>query len=252
MEIFKNYAYYYNAFYQDKDYKAETLQIDTLLKKYGQSIFSIINFGCGTGRHDIELSKMGYQSIGIDISPDMVNIARENAKNAKMDINFYVADIRDFKEKQKYDAVLSLFHVMSYQNKNKDILSAFQTAREALCKGGLFLFDVWYGPGVLTDRPAVRVKEIEDEKSRLVRIAKPIMHDKENRVEVCYEIFIIDKISGKVEVINEIHNMRYFFRPELEILLKGAGFKLIDNLDCKSLKETDYNTWTSYFVAKAI
>lgn len=46
--------------------------------------------------------------------------------------------------------------------------------------------------------------------------------------------------------------MRYFFRPELEILLKQAGFELVTNIDCNTLEETDYNSWTSYFIAKAI
>lgn len=61
MEIFQDYAYYYNSFYKDKDYNEEARQIDSLLKKYGANICKIINYGCGTGRHDIELSKMGYQ-----------------------------------------------------------------------------------------------------------------------------------------------------------------------------------------------
>lgn len=54
MEVFKDYAYYYNAFYQDKDYASESRQIDILLKRYGSNIRKIINYGCGTGKHDIE------------------------------------------------------------------------------------------------------------------------------------------------------------------------------------------------------
>ena len=141
---------------------------------------------------------------------------------------------------------------MSYQNKNQDILAAFQSDRKALDRGGLFLFDVWYGPGVLSDKPAIRVKEVEDEKNKLVRIARPIMHDKENVVDVCYEVYVIDKETGTTKVINEIHNMRYFFRPELEFILKEAGFELIDNLDCDSLGETSFDSWTCYFIARAI
>ena len=53
MEVFQNYAYYYNAFYKDKNYIAEAKQIELLLKKYGKQIEKIINFGCGTGKHDI-------------------------------------------------------------------------------------------------------------------------------------------------------------------------------------------------------
>ena len=116
----------------------------------------------------------------------------------------------------------------------------------------MFLFDVWYGPGVLSDKPCVRVKEIDDDKHKLVRIARPDMHDKENVVDVCYEVFVIDQENGQTKVINEVHNMRYFFRPELEFFLEETGFELLDNIDCETLGETGYDSWTSYFVARAV
>lgn len=252
MEVFKDYAYYYNTFYQDKDYKAEAMQIDVLLKKYGSGVSTVLNFGCGTGKHDIELLKLGYNCTGIDFSELMIDLAKTNVKQEGVDIEFLVADIRVFESQKRYDSVISLFHVMSYQNKNSDIMAAFRSARMALNIGGIFLFDVWYGPGVLCDRPVVRVKEIEDERNKLVRIARPVMHDKENVVDVEYEVLVIDKKTGKTKVINEVHNMRYFFRPELEILLNEAGFELLDNLDCQSIGETGYDSWTSYFIAKAV
>lgn len=251
MEVFKDYAYYYNAFYGDKDYKQEAEQVDSLLRKYGQEVKKIINLGCGTGRHDAELSKIGYNCTGIDLSSSMIAIAKENAQKEGVSIDFDIADIRDYKSNEKYDAVISLFHVMSYQNTNQDIISAFKTARNLLEKDGIFVFDVWYGPGVLTDQPCVRVKKIADEKNELIRIARPVMHDKKNLVDVNYEILVIEKETGKTRVINETHNMRYFFRPELEFFLKEAGFELIDNLDCETLGETDYSSWTSYFIAKS-
>lgn len=251
MEVFKDYAYYYNSFYNDKDYRHEAKQIDCLLKKYGKGIHKLINLGCGTGKHDIELSKMGYCCAGIDLSSSMIDIARENAKNMDVSIEFAVADVRNYNTKVKYDAAVSLFHVMSYQNTNQDILAAFKTARSLVEVGGIFVFDVWYGPGVLTDKPSVRVKKIEDVKNELVRIAKPVMYDKKNLVEVYYEILIIDKKTGKTKAINEIHKMRYYFKPEIEFFLNESGFVLIENLDCQTLEETDYNSWTSYFIAKA-
>ena len=237
MEVFGDYAYYYNSFYQDKNYREEALQIDCLLKKYGKNVFTIINYGCGTGRHDV--------------SALMVELARENAKQEKLDIEFSVSDIRNYEPKKQYDAVISLFHVMSYQNTNEDIFAAFRSARKALSNGGLFLFDVWYGPGVLSDKPGVRVKEIEDDRNRLVRIARPVMHERENIVDVNYEVQVINKETSKVQMINETHNMRYFFRPELQMLLEEAGFELLDNLDCNTLGKTSFDSWTSYFVAKA-
>jgi len=252
VEVFKDYAYYYNAFYQDKDYKTEALQVDSLLKKYGKDIYKIINYGCGTGRHDLEFSKLGYQCTGIDMSSLMIEIAQKNAEREAVNIDFSVADIRSYEPQGKYDAVVSLFHVMSYQNSNEDIISAFRAARAALNQGGVFLFDVWYGPGVLSDKPQVRVKEIEDEQNKLIRIARPVMHDKENVVDVCYEVLVIDKGTGYTTTIDEVHHMRYFFRPELVFYLQQTGFELINNVDCQTLEETGFDSWTSYFVAKAV
>lgn len=254
MQVFQDYAYYYNSFYKDKDYRAEALVVDKLLKRYNPQTKSIMNFGCGTGKHDIELARFGYQCKGIDMSPLMIEIARKNSDLNDSGIEFEVADVRNYVTDKKYDAVISLFHVMSYQNTNEDILNAFRSARKSLNSNedGYFLFDVWYGPGVLSDKPCVRVKEIEDEENKLIRIARPIMHDKENVVDVNYEVLIINKQSGKVQTIDEVHKMRYFFRPELEFLLKEAGFELLDNIDCQTLDKTDYDSWTSYFIAKAI
>lgn len=163
-----------------------------------------------------------------------------------------MADIRTYEPKETYDAVISLFHVMSYQNSNDDILATFRSARKALKDGGLLLFDLWYGPGVLSDPPVVRVKEVEDDTYKLVRIARPVMYDKTNVVDVCYEVLVIEKETGCTKTINETHHMRYFFRPELEFYLKESGFALIDNLDCATLEETGYGSWTSYFMAKAV
>lgn len=253
MEVFQDYSYYYNAFYKDKDYMAEAQMVDRLLKGYAGNVSDIIDLGCGTGRHDVELSKMGYQCAGVDISRMMIDIARRNASEYMSNMEFVTADIRDYETEAEYEAVISLFHVMSYQNTNDDIVSAFKTARKLLKKAGrYFLFDVWYGPGVLSDKPCVRVKEAEDGENRLIRIAKPIMHDRDNVVDVQYEVFVINKETNIVQTIKETHKMRYFFRPELELLLNLAGFELVDNLDCDTLAETDFSSWTSYFIARSI
>ncbi len=252
MEIFEDYAYYYNAFYTDKDYKAEAQQVHSLLSRHGNNVKHLINFGCGTGRHDIELSDMGYQCTGIDKSPSMIKIAKENVAANGKDIRFLVDDIRHHKGKRQYDAVISLFHVMSYQNTNEDILSTFPSARTALSVGGIFLFDVLYGPGVLSDKPVVRVREVQNEKYELVRIATPVMCDKTNTVEIDYKILAVSRRTNETKIINETHRMRYFFRPELEFYLDKSGFELLDNLDCQTLGETGYNSWTSFFVARAV
>lgn len=261
MQVFNDYAYYYNAFYGDKDYAKEAADVDSLLRKVKQNggggtmvryalldySPTILELGCGTGRHAREFALMGYDVHGIDISENMVSIAK---KNAIEHTRFDVADVRTYKAKRKYDSVLSLFHVMSYQTSNEDIIAAFKTAGNALDEGGVFVFDVWYGPGVLSEKPAVRVKKVEDENNILVRYANPVCHEEADTVDVVYDVIVIDKKTGTARQINETHKMRYFFRPEVELMLNMAGMELIDCVDCNTLKSTAFDSWTAYFMAR--
>src|ERR1051325_10396521 len=77
-------------------------------------------------------------------------------------VRFVKGDARNVRLGRRFGAVISLFHVMSYQTTNEDLSASFITAREHLERGGIFLFDCWYGPGVLTDRPSVTVKHLSD------------------------------------------------------------------------------------------
>ena len=113
-------------------------------------------------------------------------------------------------------------------------------------------FDVWYGPGVLTDLPSLRVKEVEDKENRIVRIAKPEMHADTNVVDVNYKMLVLNKETGHSKVIEEKHCMRYFFQPEVTHYLKETGFRLLECVDCKTFQPADYSSWTSYFIAEAV
>lgn len=250
MEVFKDYAYYYNMFYGDKNYLEEAKIIDDLIQKYRFNSKKVLNIGCGTGKHDNELNKLGYSIKGIDISSQMIEVARSNYQDTiNEEFQFDIGDAKTYRDSMKYDVVTSLFHVMSYQNSNQDLLASFLSAREELVEGGLFIFDAWYGPGVLTDLPAVRIKKVADENNEIIRYATPIMHWNENIVDVCYDVHIVNRKTAVTSVINEIHRMRYLFKPEVQYMLEQCGFELIDCIDCKSFKEPDNHSWTVYFVA---
>ncbi|MBQ9361061.1 MAG: class I SAM-dependent methyltransferase [Lachnospiraceae bacterium] len=251
MEEFNRYAEYYNAFYKDKDYVGEAKVIQQLLMQYGEGVKSIIDFGCGTGRHDIELERLGYDCTGIDQSEKMIAVARENSQLNNIKVSFSVNDIRQYYSDKKYDAVISMFHVMSYQNTNADVLSALESARRMLDMGGLFIFDAWYGSGCLTDLPEVRIKKAETERSEITRIAIPTMYNQNNTVEVLYEIIAVDKSTGQAECFKESHKMRYFFKPEMEYYLRQRNFELIDCLDCNTNEQPELTSWTCYFIARA-
>jgi hypothetical protein len=65
-----------------------------------------------------------------------------------------------------------------------------------------------------------------DDRCQVLRIAEPTMRWSENVVHVDFEVHVREATSGRVEVIRELHPMRFFFRPELELFLQCAGFVL--------------------------
>ena len=135
-----------------------------------------------------------------------------------MDLDFSVHDIRSYQAGEAHDVVVSLFHVMSYQVANADVEAAMRTAAQALRPGGLFVFDCWYGPGVLAEPPHVRIFRASEPGTEVLRISEPTHLPNENRVDVRYEIIVGS--GGEECRLHELHSMRYFFWPELEMFLR--------------------------------
>jgi SAM-dependent methyltransferase len=254
MSIFGNYARYYDLLYRDKDYLGEAKFIHRLIQTHAPNAQDILELGCGTGTHAFLLAKEGYQLHGIDLSQEMLETASDRLSQLPADLasrlKFTPGDIRQVRLNQTFDVVLSMFHVISYQTANEDLLAAFATVKNHLKPGGIFIFDVWYGPAVLTERPTVRVKRLEDEEIVVTRIAEPIIYPNENLVNVNYQVFIRDKSNNTVEELQETHQMRYLFQPEVNLLLNEFSLKVIDCSEWMTEYEAGFNTWGVYFVAQ--
>lgn len=245
MTNFKKYASVYDALNMEKDYRQEAEDIKDLIQEFSIKK-DVLMLGCGTGRHDRELTKYGYKIDGVDMSSEMIRIAEES--KVDLPLSYEVGDIRTYENDKKYNIILSLFHVLSYQTTNEDLLNTFETVERHLTADGIFIFDAWYGVGVLRDLPAVRVKRVETGTAEITRIAEPVMHLQENIVDVNYDIHIMDKDTNKIDRIQETHRMRYLFTPEIKKYLELKGLKLVQCLDCKTLKTPNFDTWTAYFI----
>jgi SAM-dependent methyltransferase len=248
--VFDAYAAYYDLLYQDKDYNAEANFVHELLAKHGvakQS--SLLELGCGTGKHAECFARLGYSLHGVDMSQAMVDAAnaRKPADVAKQ-LQFVVGDVRDIRVDQVFDAVISLFHVASYQITNDDLMAMFKTAAMHLKPGGVFLFDCWYGPGVLIDLPVVRVKRKSNASVEVLRIAEPVMHSNENRVDVNYTMQVKQKKGRRFIELTEKHKIRYLFSPEVELMLEITGFSKVKRLGWMTENPTGFDSWTATFV----
>jgi SAM-dependent methyltransferase len=255
MTFQENYARCYNLIYQGKDYIGEVNYILSFLNEHHPNLESILELGSGTGSHALILAEKGYLVDGIDLSSEMLAIANERCQNLSKDVeqrvNFIQGDVRTIRTQKKYDAVISLFHVMSYQVSNEDLHAAFETAKLHLKPGGVLLFDCWYGPGVLSDLPATRIKRMEDEYISLIRIAEPIIFPHNNLVQVNYEFFIDNKKTSEKENFRETHNMRYLFQPEIKMLFETHQLNFLECFKELNADELSLNSWSVYFIAKS-
>lgn len=254
MAIFSNYARYYDLMYQDKDYVGEAQFIQRLIQTYAPATTTILELGCGTGNHAMLLAKEGYQVHGVDLSQEMLGYANERCDRLSpalaTRLQFSQGDLRQVRLDRKFDVVLSLFHVISYQTNNEDLLAAFETAKAHLVPGGILIFDVWYGPAVLSDPPTVRIKRLEDRSIQVTRIAEPVMEPNKNLVDVNYHIFIKDLISSKIDEVREVHTMRYLFKPELELLLDRLQMQIVESGEWLTDRQPGLNTWGVYFIVR--
>ena len=135
---------YYDLIYSEKNYSDEASFVTKILEKYKIEGKSILELGSGTGIHATELAEKGYFVQGIERSQQMLLRSKMHARYKALN-----GDIRDISLDRKFDAVISLFHVISYQITNKDLDLVFENVWKHLNKGGLFLFDFWYSPAVL-------------------------------------------------------------------------------------------------------
>lgn len=222
--VFDAYARYYDLLYRDKDYAAEAAYVASHLPGGAR----VLELGCGTGAHAEHLARMGFSVHGVDLSPTMLERAQARraslAREVASRLSFGHGDIRSVRTGETYDAAISLFHVMSYQTANEDLAAAFRTAATHLAPGGRFLFDYWYGPAVLAQRPEPRTRLLEDELIEVRRVAQPELRVNEDVVDVRYEVRIRVKATGATEELRETHRMRYLFEPELALLASSGDW----------------------------
>lgn len=252
--LFADYAHYYDLLYRDKDYAAEADYVAGLITKYHSAAESILELGSGTGIHASLLAEKGFTVHGIERSQEMLARSQtlvEKPSARQKRLSFSLGDIRKIRLDKRFDVVIALFHVMSYQTTNKDVTEAFETARRHLKTGGIFIFDVWYGPAVLTDRPAVRIKRMADDQTEVTRVAEPVLHPNENRVDVHYHMFVRTRSTQAVSELKETHAMRYFFKPEIERIALQVEFQSLHAEEWLSGRGIGCDTWGVCFVLQA-
>ncbi len=135
MEAYTILAKYYDTLMQDFDYKTYLDFIKNYTKGEG------IDLCCGTGTMTILLSKLGNKMLGVDLSSEMLNTARNKARENFQNIIFIESDIFEFEPPHKVDFVTCVCDGINYLPQ-EEITKLFENISRFIKKDGYFIFDV--------------------------------------------------------------------------------------------------------------
>ena len=117
-------------------------QIENVLKLIDNDVSSVLDLCCGPGRCSIVLAKKGFYVTGVDLSPFLLDKAKEKSKSQNLNIEWVLEDMRRFLRPLSYDLVLNMFTSFGYFDDKSDDLVVLENVFTSLKPGGAFLIDV--------------------------------------------------------------------------------------------------------------
>lgn len=140
----------------------------------------ILDMACGSGRHSIMLARKGYDITAVDLSSNLLSVAKANAAKEKLKINFIQSDIRTFDTPQKFDLIINLFTSFGYFDTDAENFSVLKKAYDYIKKDGYFVLD-YFNTNYLTNNLIAYSKEqmgnsefIQERKIEEQRVVKKI------------------------------------------------------------------------------
>ena len=223
--LFENYAQKYDNenFTQgtigECDFIENELKFDNSVK--------ILDVGCGTGRHSIELTKRGYAVKGIDLSESQLAQAREKAKNYNLNIDFSRHDARDLPFSNEFDLAIMLceggFPLMETDEMNFEIL---KNVAKSITEKGKFIFTTLNGLFPLYHSvEEFCASTTEDGNATYSSNTFDLMTFRDHNITE------IEDDLGNIKTLD--CNERYYVPSEITWLLKTLGFKKIEIFGAK-------------------
>ncbi len=255
MSVFNSlYAGQYDQLYAEKNYNIECdLVLEAARRHLGRAPATVLDVGCGTGAHAIELARRGHAVTGVDLSQAMLDRAAQKAAalDAAQRPAFLQGDARSFSTGRTHDLAIMMFAVVGYLTSNDDVLAGLRNIRAHLAPGALFVCDFWYGPSVLSVRPTDRVRVLETAEGRVIRAASTTLDIARHTADVTFRLWTLqgERLAGET---TETHRMRYFFPQEFALFLQSAGFEACSMSAFPSLDAPlSDQTWNALVVARA-
>ncbi len=245
MQVYGRFAGIYDSLMSDVDRDEWAKYLLSFLEK-DDSV--IADAACGTGELSLRFAAAGYNTIGIDVSEDMLFIAAEKARKQALNIPFICQDMRELSLHNRVDAVISACDGVNYLLKDDDASAFFASARSALRPGGLLMFDI------SSDYKLSQIlscNTFAEEQSDCAYIWHNMYDPKSRLIKMELTFFERRYQSDLYERFSETHIQRAYYQNEIMLLLNNAGFKDILIYDAFTRKAPRKESERLQFIAVA-
>lgn len=221
---YNKFAYIYDELMNcDVDYDKWCDFIENQFIMHGVDPDSICELACGTGNITSRMEKRGYNMTGVDISCDMISVAKKKLKRADM----IVCDMSSFVPEKKYDAFLCMIDGINYVVYQDSLQKTFTNVKNSLSDGGVFIFDI---------STRYKLKNVIGNET-FIHSDYDVFYSWQNRYIEKYNLsdmllnFFVRNRQGFYERFEERHLQRGHSEKEIRYMLKKAGFQNIDVYD---------------------
>jgi len=201
---------YYLKVYIHRDAEEAERLAELIIKNIQlKSGSNVLDMACGSGRHSIAFAKRGFNVTAVDLSENLLTEAKKNSSNARVKINFFLSDIREFKSEDKFDLALNLFTSIGYFENDEENFAVIRKANDLLNKSGYFVLDYFNKDFLINNLVPITVLSINGVKitqSRAIegnRVVKNITIAKNGNVNKFYESVRLYSFDEMNEVLTK-------------------------------------------------
>ena len=225
-EIYGSFARVYDTFMDTVPYEEWCAVLTRLLKEDGIEDGLVLDLGCGTGSMTRLLSKAGYDMIGVDASPQMLQIAREKG-GWDDSILYLLQDMRAFELYGTVRAVVSVCDSLNYLSGTDELTEVFRLVNNYLDPGGLFLFDM---NTLYKYRELLGERTFAENREDCSFIWENAWYEQERENEYDLTLFVREK-NGLFRRYEEVHVQHAFETQEIITALEAAGLSPVSVTD---------------------
>ncbi len=200
---------------------------------------NILDLCCGVGRHSLEFAKKGYEVTGVDLTERYIEEAKSKAEEEDLDIEFAVADMKEFEREETYDAAINFFSSFGYFKDESDNTRVMENVHSSLKDGGKFLIDVMGRKVMTREFTEKREGRLDDGYFIEERKIKGDWELLENRWT----------LITKGDVKKGTFYIKIYSAEELKEMLENSGFASIDLYG--DLDKSDYGEDAERLIAVA-